>query len=545
MSIGDLFVRKQKLNKFNYFPERKFTCNMGELVPIMFEEVLPGDVWKLNATALIRLQPMVFATMHNIKAYTHWFFVPYRLLQDNFEQFITGGEDGQDATPIPTVNSGESGWSAGSLADYLGYTTGVTNLTATAYAFRAYNLIFNEWYRNQNTTEPVALSRGDGEDTTTSQQLLHRCWQADYYTACLPWAQRGAQIMLPLDTQANVQVFGNGKNMIFTDGTNERSLVNGMGGNVTNNTYALGTSSTASSSVGTSATHNDFGSTTRAIGLSTDPNKSGLTGIADLTDASAVSVNELRQAVQLQVAAEIAARTGGRYVEYLLGNFGVRSSDARLQRPEYLGGGVSSVLIEPIYQNSATESGTTPQGNIAGKGISVNTSHAFKHKFTEHGCIVGLMSIMPATGYFQGLRRQFNRKSRLDFALPVFSHLGERKVPEVEIFAQSDNASTTVDGVSITNDTTFGYLPQYEEYRQMPSTVHGDFKTSLKSYHLDREFANPPMLNDTFVYCNPSKRIFAVTDESVDSCMVEIGYNITAWRPLPKQGVPCLLDHLF
>lgn len=543
MSIGDLFVRKQKLNKFKYFPERKFTCDMGELVPIMYEEVLPGDVWKLNATALIRLQPMVFATMHDIKAYTHWFFVPYRLLQDNFERFITGGEDGQDNTAIPTVNSGDNGWLAGSLADYLGYTTGVSNLTATAYAFRAYNLVYNEWYRNQNVTQPVALSKGDGSDTTTNQTLLHRCWMEDYFTACLPFAQRSANIMLPLDTEASVtgKIVGNGQVVYGYSENDSTERKIGVGG-----AFQGASSSGLMRLRGIDdANITDF---RFAETKYTTRGKVGLDfvdGKADLTTASAVSVNELRDAVQLQVAAEIAARTGGRYVEYLLGNFGVRSSDARLQRPEYLGGGVSSVLIEPIYQTSGTDQNGTPQANIAGKGISVNTSHAFKHKFTEHGAVIGIMSIMPKTGYFQGLRRQFNRKTRLDFALPVFSHLGERQVPEVEIFAQSDNASTTVSGVSVSNTTTFGYLPQYEEYRQMPSSVHGDFKTNLKAYHLDREFANPPLLNDDFTSCTPSKRIFAVTNQNYDSCMVEIGYNITAWRPLPKQGVPMRMDHLF
>lgn len=538
MAFGNFLVRKQKLNHFYMPSERGFTCNMGELVPIFAEEVMPGDVWKMKSMALVRLQPMIAPIMHNINIFTHYFFVPYRLVHDNWEPFITGGEDGKDATPIPLVKSPDDGkgWQPGSVMDYLGYATGAPGFSAEAYFIRAYNLIYNDWYRNQNFIDEVSLSKGDGLDTTTSQQLLKRAWQADYFTDCLPWAQRGDTINLPLGVSAPVQVMGNGKALGFSNGSHPTVISAGSSGAVwysNPNNYNLGVVPGGTL---------DNGNYNR--GVNVDPTLSGLTGIADLTDATATTVNDLRDAVQLQVAAEIAARVGGRYVEYLLGNFGVRSADSRLQRPEYLGGGRSSILVSQVLQTSSTDA-TTPQGNMAGHGISVNSSHAFKKRFTEHGCIIGIMSIMPDTKYFQGSRRHFNRRSRLDFPVPVFSHLGEQQVLEKEIFAQGDGKSTNIGGISVSDETTFGFLPRYEEMRYIPSTIHGDFKDTLKFWTLAREFTQPPLLNADFVNCNPSKRVFAVTDEAYDSCIVNIGFQTHAYRPLPKQGIPGYLDHLF
>jgi hypothetical protein len=541
MAFGSFLVRKQKLNKFNLSHERGFTCNMGELVPVLCEEVLPGDIWKLSSMSLIRLQPMVAPIMHNVNVFTHYFFVPARLLQDNWEPFITGGENGDDATPVPVVKSpAGTGWTAGSLADYLGYVTDVPEYTCTAYQFRAYAKVFNDWYRNQNFTEELSLSTGDGLDTTTNTTLQNRCWQADYFTDNLPFAQRGEPVSLPLDISA--PVIGNGKTLgLKAGGANTTGYGLGTGREVSSTQLSAYTGiyrANAGSSVSGDTPANGV-----SLGVTSIASDSGL--VADLTQASAITVNALRDAIQLQVAAEIAARSGGRYVEYLLGNFGVRSADYRLQRPEYLGGGKSPIIVSQVLQTSATDDATTPQANMAGHGISVNTSHAFKKRFTEHGYILGIMSIMPDTKYFQGSRRQFNRKSRLDFPLPVFSHLGEQATLEEEIFTQSDNVSTKVGDVTVKNDTIFGFLPRYEEMRHIPSTVHGDFKNSLKFWHLAREFEQPPLLNEDFIVATPSKRIFAVTSQKYDSCLVNIGFNISAYRPLPVQGIPGWMDHLF
>lgn len=497
---------------FDLSHERKLSCDMGQLVPIMCEEVVPGDTFRTKTEMLVRLSPLLAPVYHRINAFTHFFFVPTRLLQTNWESFITGGADGLDATAIPTVTSGAGGKAAGTLWDYFGLPTGVNNLSVVAYPFRAYQLIYNEWYRDQSLQSKVAVSLGDGADVTTSLDLRTRNWEKDYFTSALPWSQRGAAVTLPLGTSAPVEL--NSVNaagrMLKTDGTQQ------------NTAEPLNKQNTALNSV-------IYGSTS-SQNYKYDPNG---TLIANLTNATAASINTIRQAFQTQRWLENNARSGARYIESVMAHFyGVRPEDYRVQRPEYLGGGRSPIIVSEVIQTSATVAGQTAQGNLAGHGFSAQASHEFTKSFTEHGYIIGILSIMPRTAYYQGAPRMWNRTSKLDFYWPEFAHLGEQGILQKEIYAT---------GVSNDDNAIFGYAPRYEEYRQRESSFHGDFRGSLDYWHMGRKFAAAPALNTAFVTADPTKRIHAVT--TANTCWVQILNQVQAIRPIPRAGTPGMIDH--
>lgn len=519
-----------KRNKFDLSHEAKATCDMGQLVPVLSEVALPGDKWRMNVDCVMRVAPLLAPLMHNVKLYFHTFSVPFRLLMNEaeWESFITGGPDGNDATVYPTITF-PNGINEGELGDYLGFATNkkatgteegytLTNYTVSALPFRAYALIINEWYRNQNLQDKLPLSLEAGNDTTTNTTLQYRNWRKDYFTSALPSQQRGSEVYLPM---GDMSVVGNGMTLGLTDGDNGFSPVHAqsIGLSAWNGLYGQ--------DVGSTSSNVNAPALSEGLGVTTDPTKSGL--IADGSTAQGTSLNDFRWANAVQSFMELQMRGGARYVETLMSQFGVRSSDARLQRPEYLGGGASQLVVTPVLQTSSSDT-VSPQGNMAGQAFSAQRSRQFTHFFEEHCIVMTLMSIMPDTNYQQGTPRKWLWRTRYDFPWPMFSHTSEQEVFNEELIAMATDRDKEI----------FGYQPRYEEMRRLPSRVHGEFKSSLNYWTMARifDYDNPPELNSEFVTSDPTKRINAVTSEH--NCWCNIYFNIKALRPLPKQGTPSL-----
>ncbi|MDR0692494.1 MAG: hypothetical protein LBF69_05605 [Prevotellaceae bacterium] len=523
-------VKRPKRNVFDLSHERKLSFNMGDLVPIFLEEVVPGDSFRLNTELFIRLAPMLAPMMHRVNVYTHFFYVPNRLVFDKWQDFITGGVDGQDETVFPNFNVFDTPdptlFLDGSLSDYLGLPSlpavppspSFSEFFVNSLPFRSYQLIYNEFYRDQTLTPEVVFGKGStvsSADIGSICKLRRRSWEKDYFTSALPWPQRGADVLLPLGESAPVVFDG------FPIG-NPPEFVNSVGSRVDigdlqstrfpmipGSPYGIGSS----------------GAPTQPLGL--DPRGSLQ---ADLSDASSSTINEWRRALRLQEWLEKNARAGSRYIEQILSHFGVRSSDARLQRPEFLGGGKSPVVISEVLQTSASDD-VTPQGNMSGHGVAVGNTHGFKKFFEEHGFVIGIMSVLPRTAYFQGVPKKFFKSDKFDYFWPSFAHLGEQPILNKELYVSSD---------ADVNESTFGYTPRYAEYKYAPNTVHGDFRSNMSYWHMARSFSSRPNLNAAFVSSDPTHRIFAVTDPSVHKLYAQVYHNCKAIRPMPKFGTPTL-----
>lgn len=524
---------------FDLSHTRDLTCHMGQLVPVLCEEVLPNDTFKWNAETFMRLMPLVAPMNQQVDVFMHAWFCPNRLLFDGWEDFITGGKEGTDSQLWPYVTAPEGGFAVGSLADHLGYETGVAGLQVSALPFRAYNLIYNDWYRDENLQSELAISKAAGSDSTTSTDLQRRNWKKDIFTGALPFAARGPQTYLPLGVSA--PVVGNGKTISFTDGANYNGALVSHSASGAN--YLHLSSDKVSTTLPSAGSSGGWQITDTAFGLSKDPTKSGLE--TDLTEASAVTVDDFNIAIQIRRFLQKNAIGGARYVECLLNHFAKKSSDARLQRPEFLGGGRCPTNISEVLQTSSTDA-TSPQGNMAGRGVAyMNTPH-FLRNFEEHGWVIVLLSIMPKASYCQGLRRQFTRKTRLDYPWPVFAKMGLQAIQNQEVAALPPTVVDT-DGNPV-NEGTFGYEPRYEELRHIPSTYHGQMKTTLNYWHQGRIFdmtqQEPVPLNSQFITCSPDKRVFAVTDADEDECIVHINHNFSAIRPFPKNGYPGMIGYM-
>lgn len=537
-------------NKFNLSHTNILTCDMGALVPFLTQEVLPGDEFRIKTDAMIRLAPMLAPIFGEVDFYTHYFFVPNRLLWNNWEKFITNGlETGSDSSVKPYIRFQSATTLAsfagvGSLFDYLDYPVGdsagtsgasvssMLGVRVDAMPVLAYNKIFNDWYRSEFIQPERDMYLGDGSHALTGSTnktdatLAYRCWPRDYMTSALPFTQLGASVSMGATV---VPVVGTGMTLGLTNGTDN------LGPSTLNNqgpTGGFGVSTEFyGKNVGTQGTlsYTYDGS----VGVTTDGTKSGLAA-----DLSQLTINDMRTAFQLQRILERKARSGNRYVEYLASSFGVRSPDARLQRAEFLGGGKSPVIISEVLQTSAGTS-TSPQGNMSGHGFGASRSFSVNKAFTEHGYIMGILSIMPRTFFFQGRKRELCRWSWTDYYQPEFAHLGEQALYKSEVVCNS----TTAGSDTFDNGDIFGYQPRYEEYRRKLSGVHGDFRTNMAYWHLGRIFSSVPSLNSDFVTCTPSKRIFAAGDQADRPCWVQMFLDIKAIRPLPKRGNPGLIDH--
>lgn len=496
--FNSIRVPKLKTNKFNLSHDVKMSGRFGKLMPFMCVPTLPADRFIGNTEALVRFAPLTAPIMHNINVYTHFFFVPMRLVWDNWQAFITGGEDGLESPSYPRIQlpngSPEPFLQNRSLADYLGFPTvndGSVirkNDSLDLLPFKAYQLIWNEYYRDQNLQEEVDIDKEkDGIHDFSSYryllQLQNRSWKKDYFTSALPFAQRGGDVSLPIYGEAEVTLTGQNGN-----------IVNGQ--------------------------------------LQSAQLANMISGV-NMNDAQSATINELRRAIKAQEFLETAARGGSRYIEQIFSFFGVRSSDARLQRPQFIGGGKSPVQISDVLQTSETSS-SSPQASPSGHALSVQNSHSFNFYCEEHGYIIGIMSIMPQPCYQQGLPRVFSKFDRLDYYWPQFAHLGEQEIKEKEIFYDISSSSTSADNL------TFGYTPRYAEYKKINSSVHGDFRDQLSFWHMGRIFENAPLLNSDFLTDveTAANRCFAVQSGDYDKIWINIHNNLRALRKMPKYGTP-------
>ena len=515
----------------------KTTFDAGYLVPVYVDEVLPGDTFNLRMTAFARLATPIYPVMDNLHLDSFFFFVPNRLVWSNWERFMGEQDNPSDSISyvVPQQVSPAGGYAVGSLQDYMGLPTvgqvGAGNTVShCAFFTRAYNLIWNDWFRDENLQNSATVDKGDGPDTVTNYTLLRRGKRHDYFTSSLPWPQKGSSVSLPLGTSA--PVYGTGKSLGLTDGTNNVGL------------YSNGTSL---SSAATGYYNVNVGSLPatgtpqgggKAIGVVT----SGVSGLfADLSAATAATINQLRQSFQIQKLLERDARGGTRYTEIIRSHFGVISPDARLQRPEYLGGGSAPININPIAQTSGTSASgtTTPLGNLAAMGTGLAHGHGFTQSFTEHGVIIGLVSVRADLTYQQGLRKMWSRSTRYDFYFPAFAHLGEQAVLNKEIYC---------DG-SANDANVFGYQERWAEYRYNPSQISGLFKSTssgtIDGWHLAQKFTSLPTLNTSFIQDNPPvSRVVAVgAAANGQQFLLDTFFSVKAVRPMPLYSVPGLIDH--
>lgn len=504
----------------------KTTFDAGLLIPIYLDEVLPGDTFNLNMTAFARLSTPLFPVMDNLHLDSFFFFVPNRLIWNNWQKFMGQQDNPGDSISytIPQMVSPAGGYVKLTLQDYMGLPTvgqlgGGNTVSHSALHTRAYNLIWNEWFRDENLQNSITVDKGDGPDTYTNYILQRRGKRKDYFTGALPWPQKGnVASSIPLGTSAPV-------NLVTTTGT--AGIVR------TSATHAVLSSQTMQ----TDAAGVLFGSPSGSSSVY-DPNG---TLYADLSTATAATINQLRQSFQIQKLLERDARGGTRYTEIIRAHFGVVSPDARLQRPEYLGGGSAPISINPVAQNSGTNASgtTTPLGTLAAMGTGLANGHGFTQSFTEHGVIIGLVSVRADLTYQQGMRKMWSRSTRYDFYFPAFAMLGEQSILNKEIYCDGSANDTAV----------FGYQERWAEYRYNPSMITGLFRSTtagtIDPWHLAQKFTALPTLNSSFIQETPPvERIVAVGSAALGQQFIcDTFFDVKAARPMPLYSVPGLIDH--
>lgn len=543
--FNSVLVKKPKSSKHNLSFENKFTAKFGELTPFLVQEVLPGDKFKVGEQHLVRFAPLIHPIMQNVNVFMHYFFVPNRLIYDDWENFIAGKQDenGNDYVP-PYFDTKSIARDAdhylcnGALADYMGFptygydskemqefTTSGASIKFSALPFRAYQLIYNEYFRDQNVIAEVEFDKTGGEVLPKDYQNLftirRRAWHKDYFTSALASPDNGVDIVLPIEGDVNLEYKKGGY-----------TWLRDSQGNLLSASHA---------------------GTNLAVGADRDVSVSGQSANIDNHDnlvgklannVSLPSVQNLRRAFKMQKFVETQARTGSRYIEMLLAFFGVKSSDARLQRPEYLAGIKTPVIFSEVQQTSQTNKEVGKEsalGSLAGNGTSLNSGFSFSRRFEEHGFIIGVMSVMPKASYQQGLNRKLTRlNDRFDYYWPDFQHIGEQEIKNKEIYVDYKKVGDV--SADAYNEGTFGYAPRYAEYKYNPNEVHGEFRSSLDSWHMGRIFANRPNLNRSFLeYDNENaNRVLAVGQDIAAPLYVQIYNNIVAQRPMSKFGNPKL-----
>lgn len=505
--MNEIYSPKPKKNNFDLSHEVKMTGNMGNLYPCYIQDVIPGDSFKVNTQQLVRFSPLLAPIMHNVDFKLDYFFVPYRIIWDEWKDFITGGEDGNDLPSYPRINVGTGSirnyLTKGSLADYLGIppttdsagskggawtdvgTGSSTRQEISVLPFRAYQLIYHEYFRDQNVGTEYEQYKSSGLQTATDfddlLSLRKSNWQKDYFTSSLPFLQRGDAVVLPLGDTAPI--------MIKPDGPSTGDV--------------------------------------------------SLTHEVSLASATAATVNELRKATALQRWLELMARAGSRYREQIHAIFGERIPDYTVQIPKYLGGGKTPIMVSEIlstYQQLAADgtSNDRPAGDMYGHALGLGNDIGFTESFDEHGIILGLCRIIPKSSYVQGLNRFWQKFDKFDHYFPQFANLGEQEVYNKELYVEGN----------VTDDNAiFGYQQRYAEYKYSENRIAGDFRDTLAHWELSRRFENSaPLLNQSFIECNSADvdRIFAITDDNEDKCWISLYHRVNAIRPIPYFSNPSL-----
>lgn len=508
-------MRKRSLFSLSHY--KLASLRMGELVPISCMEVLPGDTFQHSVSAFLRVAPLVTPVMHPVHVRIWHFFVPNRLIWDEWEAFRTRGEDGTSVPEFPTITSPAStGWDIGSLADYLGIPTGIPGLEVSALPFRAYALIYNEWFRNQDTTDPYPISLGSGQDTTTNTAIFPSPWGKDYFTTASETPQKGPEVTIPVNQSSdNVNIVGNGKPVYMQYGSGQPTVWGSVNANASGSSYEASLKLQNNlSSAGASPLYFPVegapGDITAGLKLTSS---SGTVG--------SINISDWREAMALQRFEEQRSLYGSRYTEFLK-TLGIRASDARLQRPEYLGGGRQTIQFSEVLQ---TAEGTDPVGTLRGHGIGAMKTNRYRRFFEEDGLIMSFVSVRPIGVYMQGLPRMWSRRSMEDFWTPEFQHLSQQPVYTKELYAAVDN-----------KEQIFGYQNIYDEYRSCPSSVSGEMRSVLNSWHMARDFSAAPVLNTDFITAPPTNRVFAAQEN--DTLYAMFYHTVRARRLMARTGKP-------
>lgn len=530
----------------------KTSFNVGDIVPFFLEEVLPGDTFDVRTSKVVRMQTLLTPMMDNVYLDSYYFFVPNRLVWKHWKEF--NGENNESAWlpqteySVPQITSPTSGWSVGTLADYFGLPTGVENLSVSALPFRAYALVMNEWFRDQNLQDPLVVPVDDATVAgVNTGNFVTDCAKGgkpyiaakyhDYFTSCLPSPQKGPDVTLKVASQGDLPV------VTKDDQIPTKSYLPMRLGNSPNASYTYA----APGTLCTKTVHAPAGNysklivdTAKASGSETEDVFPVNLWAQNSGNAIVATINQLRMAFQIQKLYERDARGGTRYIEVLKSHFGVTSPDARLQRPEYLGGNRVPINVNQVIQQSGTGAGAdTPQGTVVGMSQTTDSNHDFIKSFTEHGYIIGVMVARYDHTYQQGIERHWSRKTRFDYYWPVFANIGEQAVLNKEIYAQ---------GTAKDNEV-FGYQEAWSDYRYKPNRVTGEMRSayqqSLDVWHLADDYNSLPSLSDSWIRedKNTVDRVLAVKSTVSNQLFADIFVQNRATRPMPMYSIPGLIDH--